>query len=35
MVIHNFDFVGAGIRPNKADTVLLINADTVLPFPVS
>jgi len=35
MVIHNFDSIRPVIRPDKADTVPVVDTDTVLPDPPS
>ena len=34
MVVHDFDIVRITIPPLEADSVAVIDADTVLPFPV-
>ncbi|SPF48535.1 hypothetical protein SBA4_3940027 [Candidatus Sulfopaludibacter sp. SbA4] len=34
MVVHDLDVVGIAIPPLEADSVAVIDADTVLPFPV-
>lgn len=35
MVIHDLDIAGTLVRPDKADTPLVINSDAVLPFTVA
>lgn len=35
MVVHYFDVVRVAILPAKADTPLIVNADTVLSFSVA
>ena len=35
MVVHDFDMVGIAIPPLETDSVAVIDADTVLPLPVS
>ena len=34
MVVHDLGIVGIAIPPLEADSVAVIDADTVLPFPV-
>jgi hypothetical protein len=34
MVVHNFDIVGIAIPPLEADSIAVIDADAILPFPV-
>ena len=35
MVIHNLHFVGVTLAPNEADSPPVIDANSVLPFPVA
>jgi hypothetical protein len=35
MIIHNFDILGAGLRPAKANAPLVVYADAVLAFSVA
>jgi hypothetical protein len=35
MVIHDFDAFGPATRPPKADSPLVVDADAVLPLPVT
>jgi hypothetical protein len=35
VVINDFDFAGIAVLPDKADTVLIIDADRILPLAVS
>ncbi len=35
MIIDNFDLIWTGQRPNKANSVLVIDPDAVLPFAIS
>ena len=34
MVIHDFDIVGITVPPLEADSIAVIDADALLPFPV-
>ena len=34
MVVHDFDIVGVAIPPLEADSVAVVDADTVLPVPI-
>jgi hypothetical protein len=35
VVVRDFDFVGMIVTPTKADPILVVDPDAVLPFPVS
>jgi hypothetical protein len=35
MIIHDFDIVGIAIAPDKADAPLVVDANAVLPFPIT
>jgi hypothetical protein len=34
MIVHDFDIVGIAVPPLEADSIAVIDADAVLPFPV-
>jgi len=34
MIIDDFDILGAGVRPTKADPELVIDPDRMLTFPI-
>jgi len=35
MIIYDFNIVSARVPPGKAKTPLIVDADTVLPFPIA
>lgn len=35
MIVHDFDFGGVAVRPDKAEAILIVDPNAVLPFPVT